>query len=51
MENEIMKNIKKLLEEDKNISNIELYTNLEMSEVVKFNYGNKSFLINIEQFQ
>lgn len=51
MENEIMKNIKKLLEKDKNISNIELYTNLEMSEVVKFNYENESFLINIEQFQ
>jgi len=48
MEKYLMEKFKKILEDEKDISNIEMFTNVEGCIVVKYEYNNEKYVISIE---
>ena len=47
MEKYLMEKFKKILEEEKDITNIQLYINLEGSWVISYEYNGEKYLLNI----
>lgn len=48
MERYLMEKFKKILEDEKDISNIKMFMNVEGSIVVKYEYNNEKYVISIE---
>ena len=46
MEKHIMSKIKEILEQEQEISNVKMYSNLEQSIVVSYEYENEKYLIS-----
>lgn len=49
MEKYLMEKFKKILEEEKEITDIEIFTNLEGCVVVKYEYNGEKYIVSIEQ--
>ena len=48
MEKYLMEKFKKILEEEKDITNVELFYNLEGDWVISYVYDNEKYLLNID---
>ena len=48
LEKEIMEKVVELLKTKEGVSNIEMYINLELSWVVKYEYDGEKYLVNVE---
>lgn len=48
MEKHLMKKFKKILENEKDIKNVKMYVNLEMSWVVSYEYNGEIYVLNTD---
>lgn len=48
MEKYLMEKFKKILDEEQDINNIEMFTNLDGCVVVKYEYADEQYIVSIE---